>query len=99
MLLGGVLTAARGDEFEGPSLDPAATTVYRWEVMEDARLWDRLPLGSVRTSSRVDLSPGGRTGGAETARLARLAAWQREGHARFNIRLLVTYADGAQVLL
>jgi hypothetical protein len=101
VLLGGAFGREPPDRFYGPVLRAAgflpATSLYRWHVEEDWRLWGAQPLASVRTESLVPLPAEAASGrAAREQRLVAAATSRRQAH--LNIRLLVTYADGSRVL-
>jgi len=88
--IGGVFSdESRGDVY-GPSLRAEMTSIYRWEVHEDWRMWETTPLGSLHTASYV--RP--RSQLASEAVPPYVESMLDRGHARLNIRLVVRYKDG-----
>lgn len=99
--LGGSFGSDPPGSFYGPVLRVAgaspATSLYRWHVEEDWRLWSVQAVASAATRSRIPLPP--ETASGRAARLQRLvAAAAAEGRAHLGARLLVEYEDGSRIL-
>ena len=102
-LLGGNFDVGNSRVFYGPS--PRATdlgqksSIYRWHVARDWRIWEKTPLRSVRSTSRAagesasDARP--RSSDFESYLIDKI----NSGRARFHIRFELTLQDGRTVLL
>ena len=101
--LGGTFSDGPPDIHTGPSLDAVTigkrTSLYRWHVTNDWRLWDFNRLSSKGTKSEIRGSAleEGRPE-FEDAHTRALAASMARGHARSNIRLLVDHRDGRRIV-
>jgi hypothetical protein len=100
IVLGGSLTSAPPIVFDGPSLRHEATSIYRWEILGDGRLWEQQPLASLGTSSGIMRAGPGCEGDIAVNGLpAALPRWLEAGRARYNILLRIRYADGRETIL
>ena len=95
MRLGGSHACTQPDACYGPSpralSSGAETSLYRWHVAGDWRIWTRTKLDSKSTTSRLG-APGGPVPASARTRL--LAERISRGQAHANIRLLVRQRDG-----
>jgi len=99
--IGGTFGPETPGSFYGPVLRVAgsspATSLYRWHVEEDWRLWSAQSIASAAAQSEVPLPA--ETASGRAARMQRLVAVAAaEGRAHLNLRLMVEYADGSRVL-
>ena len=92
--LGGALSPDAANAFYGPSpwglTSGRGTSLYRWHVANDWRMWTTSPLESRATESRI--APLGAQ--SEDPRVNRIAGLLARGAAHFNIRLHVVYKSG-----
>ena len=101
--LGGSFAVQTPQSFYGPS--PLATdlgrktSLYRWHVARDWRIWERTPLKSVRSTSRAaeESAPDARPGSSSFE--SYLIDQVNSGRARFHIRFELTLQNGHTVLL
>ena len=99
--IGGTFGPETTGSFYGPALRVAgsepATSLYRWHVEEDWRLWSVQTVASAAT--RSEIPPPAETASGRAARIQRLvAAAAAEGRAHLGVRLMVEYDDGSRVL-
>jgi len=88
--LGGVFTAPDAPCLAGPAIDWRRTSIYRYEVLADWRLWDEVR----RSSARYAVS----LGRSETAGRY-LARRLEDGSARLGVHLVAHLRDGRTLLL
>jgi 4-amino-4-deoxy-L-arabinose transferase-like glycosyltransferase len=85
------------DPFRGPGIQPHfSRSLFRWVVAGDWRLTATTPLGSIAT--RSSLPPTGGPGEQADPEEKTLSHMVDRGYGRFNIRLLVQFKDGRQVI-
>jgi 4-amino-4-deoxy-L-arabinose transferase-like glycosyltransferase len=102
--LGGTFSQMQHNQFYGPSVQAQTvgtrTSLYRWHVANDWRMWDTSALASRKTISRLG-SPNvaAETISGKSADLKALISMIEQGTANFNIRLLIQYKDGRQIFL
>ena len=102
-LLGGNFDVGNSRLFYGPS--PRATelgpksSIYRWHVARDWRIWERTPLKSVRSSSRAAEEPASDARPGSSDFELYLIDQVNSGRARFHIRFELTLQNGHTVLL
>ena len=102
--LGGTFSQMQHNQFYGPSVQAQTvgtrTSLYRWHVANDWRMWDTSALASRKTISRLG-SPNvaAETIPGKSADLKALISMIEQGTANFNIRLLIQYKDGRQIFL
>lgn len=96
--LGGTLADALDSSFYGPSvkaLTPGSrTSLYRWHVADDWRIWETNVVESYYTVSRVEAGPPETLPG-ELVSIVDLIGRKQAFH---NIRLLVVHSDGRQAV-
>ncbi len=95
--VGGSFCRRPTDPFQGPGIQPHySRSLFRWVVAGDWRLTATTPLGSIATRSSLPPSsgPGEQTDPEEKT----LSHMVDRGYGRFNIRLLVQFKDGRQVV-
>jgi hypothetical protein len=94
--LGGSHACTRPDACYGPSpralSSGAETSLYRWHVANDWRIWTRTKLDSMSTMTRLGVPGRARPASARTRLLAERMS---RGEAQANIRLLVRERGGA----
>jgi hypothetical protein len=74
-----------------------ATSLYRWHVLEDWRLWGVQPVRSRRSESRVPPPHQAPACGAAGREQRLIADAATRGQAQLNIRLLAEYRDGRRL--
>jgi hypothetical protein len=99
--IGGTFGSEAPGRFYGPVLRISgrspATSLYRWHVEEDWRLWSVQPVASLATRSEIPLPAASASG--RMARLQRrVARAAAKGRAHLNARMMVEYDDGSRVL-
>jgi len=99
--IGGTFGREKPGNFYGPVLRVAgsspATSLYRWHVEEDWRLWSVQSVASAATRSEIPRPA--ETASGRLARMQRLvAAAAADGDAFLNARLMIEYDDGSRIL-
>ena len=99
--LGGTFSRGVAGSVYGPSVEGLTpgegTSIYRWHVANDWRMWLSGPLASRRSKSSMDRAwtepqaPG-------DSRVRVLIDNMERQRAHFNIRLLIEYKDGRRVI-
>ena len=97
--LGGSLSRGVPGTYFGPDVNALTsgphTSLYRWHVANDWRMWGTFGLASRQTVSRIGLDAPDRGPGSDEERWLRaLAAMMARHQAQLNVRLLVEYDDG-----
>lgn len=99
--IGGTFTREPEDRFYGPLLSgftsQPATSIYKWHVTDDWRLWGTEPLASVRTRSLFEV-PAELESGRTDPFLHLLGTAASRGQAHLNIRLLIESHRGRRAL-
>ncbi len=99
--LGGTYGSSSGNEYYGPLTKAVTiggeTSLYRWHVANDWRLWQKETLDGLGMQSRLvqaKLAPAE----ADT-RLVHLGELMERGRAHLNIRFLVSLSKGKRLHL